>query len=338
MVRQRDGGEEESTVPHFRSITFQVLDSDDLDHFLNQAFQQMQNAMEEFIHRGSNWRMETVLGLEIKAVPYQPLTAAKYSPLPARIQNLRGIINIQNDDEKCFLWCVLAALHPQNHNPQRVSHYLSFENELNMNGISFPTPLLRIKKFEEQNGISINVLGFEKEFFPLYISQLDHSDSKIDLLFETLVRKVDTCSPDPKTSSTTHEAHVDPCGYAYQVVCTNSKYTKPPVVHRGQTGENVVEHFLDSLLREEEYIKGVLLDNEPLLMTRKQKNYSITQPNATFANSHSTRKRKKYAIIIILEWWGIEILKNIAIFEVQLVILATSIFKNPNLSLLFFII
>lgn len=58
MVRRRDGGERESTVPHFRSITFEVLDSEDLDNFLYQAFQQMQNAMEEFIHRGTNWRME----------------------------------------------------------------------------------------------------------------------------------------------------------------------------------------------------------------------------------------------------------------------------------------
>lgn len=359
MVRQRDGGEEESTVPHFRSTTFQVLDSEDLDHFLNQAFQQMQNAMEEFIHHGSNWRMESVLGLEIKAVPYQPLTAAKYRPLPAGIQQLRGIVNIQNNDEKCFLWCVLAALHPTNHNPQRVSHYHPFENELNVNGISFPTPISQIKKFEDQNGISINVFGFEKEFFPLYISPLDHSTTKIDLLyvqgdgnshyylikdlnrvlgftkrcknkhyfcrrclhgfiredllnghkpycqqfdcqkveyptegkdnilkftnfhkklrvpfviycdFETLVQKMDTCSPSPEASSTTHEAHFNPCGYAYQVICTNSKYTKPPVVHRGQTGENVVEHFLNSLLREEEYIKGVLSDNEPLRMTKE---------------------------------------------------------------------
>lgn len=215
------------------------------------------------------------------------------------------------------------------------------------------------KNLKNKNEISINVFGFEKEFFPLYISPLDHSTSKVDLLyvqsdgnshyymikdlnrvlgftkrcknrhyfcrrclhgfirgdllndhkpycqqfdcqkveyptedkdnilkftnfhkklrvpfviycdFETLVRKVDTCSPSPETSSTTHEAHFDPCGYAYQAVCTNSKFTKPPVVHRGQTGENVVEHFLDSLLREEEYIKGVLSDNEPLLMTKE---------------------------------------------------------------------
>lgn len=121
--------------------------------------------MEEFIHRGSNWRMDSVLGLEIKIIPYQPFTTAKYSPLPTRIQHLKGVINIQNDDEKCLLWCLLAALHPIYHNPQRVSHYLPFEQELNVNGISFPPPLLQIKKFEEKNKITINVFGFEKRYF-----------------------------------------------------------------------------------------------------------------------------------------------------------------------------
>lgn len=52
-----------------------------------------------------------------------------------------------------------------------------------MNGISFPTPLSQIKKFEEQNKISINVFGFEKELFPLYISQLDQAAKNVDLLY-----------------------------------------------------------------------------------------------------------------------------------------------------------
>lgn len=113
--------------------------------------------------------------LEIKIVPYHPL--------PPKIQHLKGIINIQNQDDKCFLWCVLAAIHPVNHNPHRVQHYLPFQDELNMNGISFPTPLSQIKKFEEQNKISINVFGFEKELFPLYISQLDQAAKNVDLLY-----------------------------------------------------------------------------------------------------------------------------------------------------------
>lgn len=111
MVRHLEGGVE-TTIPHFRSRTCQVLNDGDVDHFLNEAFQQMQNAMQEFVHRGSDWVMDRVIGLEVKIVPYQPLTAAKYNSLPPNINNLKGIINIQNDYEKCFVWCVLAALHP----------------------------------------------------------------------------------------------------------------------------------------------------------------------------------------------------------------------------------
>lgn len=63
----------------------------------------MLNALEEFVHLGSNWRVERVMGLDIKIVPYHSLSAAKYSPLPPQIQHLKGIINIQNQDDKCFL-------------------------------------------------------------------------------------------------------------------------------------------------------------------------------------------------------------------------------------------
>lgn len=94
MVRQVES-EEEFTIPHFRSRTFISLDDEDEEHDLNTAFQQMLNALEEFVHRGSNWRVERVMGLEIKIVPCHPLSAAKYSPLPPKIQHLKGIINIK---------------------------------------------------------------------------------------------------------------------------------------------------------------------------------------------------------------------------------------------------
>lgn len=89
MVRQVVS-EEEITIPHFRSRTFISLDDDDdEEHNLNTAFQQMLNALEEFVHRGSNWRVERVMGLEIKIIPYHPLSAAKYTPLFSKIQHLQ---------------------------------------------------------------------------------------------------------------------------------------------------------------------------------------------------------------------------------------------------------
>lgn len=183
MVRQIAAGGEETIIPHFRSRIFSSLQHDDEDHDLNAAFQQMQNAMEEFIHRGSDWRLDVVFSLELYKVPYKPLSAKKYIKLPPEIQHLKGIVNIQNDDEKCFLWSVLAALHPMRKNHERVRHYISFENGLNLDGISFPTSISQIVKFEKQNNISINVFGLEKEFFPLHILELEEARTTIDLLY-----------------------------------------------------------------------------------------------------------------------------------------------------------
>lgn len=89
MVRQVES-EEEFTIPHFRSRTFISLYDDDEEHDLNKAFQQMLNALEEFVHFVSNWRVERVMGLEIKIVPYHPLSASKYSPLPPKINILKA--------------------------------------------------------------------------------------------------------------------------------------------------------------------------------------------------------------------------------------------------------
>lgn len=61
MIRTREEGEE-LIVPHFRSRTFIYLNLSDEEHHLNTAFQQMQNALEEFIHRGSDWRVYVVIG------------------------------------------------------------------------------------------------------------------------------------------------------------------------------------------------------------------------------------------------------------------------------------
>ena len=52
----------------------------------------------------------------------------------------KAILNMQNEDEKCFLWSVLAALHPVNRkdHPHRVQHYKCYEHQLNVSGIEFP--------------------------------------------------------------------------------------------------------------------------------------------------------------------------------------------------------
>lgn len=102
------------------------------------------------------------------------------------MEKSHSIVNIKNDENKCFLWSVLAHLHPKKKNPNRVSHYKKYETELKMTGISYPVKVKQIPKFELQNNVSVNVIGFEdNDFFPIYISKHKNRTHEVDLLYLT---------------------------------------------------------------------------------------------------------------------------------------------------------
>ena len=75
------------------------------------------------------------------------MRVSSYLPLPKEPNAKRGCVNI-NIDEKCFLWSILASLHPvQSRNNQfRVSKYQEYELELNMPGIKYPVNIKDISK------------------------------------------------------------------------------------------------------------------------------------------------------------------------------------------------
>ena len=79
----------------------------------------------EFQREGSGWQMEEVLHITLSVAIYTPLAGSSYIPLPQQLKDKKAILNIQNDDNKCFLWSVLAAKHPEHrsNNANRVTHY-----------------------------------------------------------------------------------------------------------------------------------------------------------------------------------------------------------------------
>lgn len=194
MTRQNNEGQEESTKPHFRTKTNVLLSGTDLkEHMINENFQKIFRSFDEFQRKGSSWTLKKIICFEIYTVKYSPVVAGSFIDLPVELQNTRALINIRNKDEKCFLWAVLAAIHPQQHNKNRLTHYEQFENTINMDGIDYPVSLTSVPKFEKQNLISINVFGYEnKQVFPLYISTRPFI-FHVDLLYLTLEKKSHWC-------------------------------------------------------------------------------------------------------------------------------------------------
>ena len=124
----------------------------------------------KYMAMGSDVRFYSIIKFELHTVRYKPLRRETYIPLPKELADKKAIINIQNKDNKCFLWCVLRALNPDEKNPQRLDKKLmGKENTLNMEGIDYPVSLKDLDKFEKQNPtISITVLGYERKgVYPL---------------------------------------------------------------------------------------------------------------------------------------------------------------------------
>ena len=116
---------------------------------------------------------------------YNPLRGETWIPLPEELANKIAIINMQNKDNKCFLWSVLRALNPTNNHPERVDKKLKLkENNLNMEGIEYPVSLRDIDKFEKQNqSICIIVFGYDgKSVYPLRNSNNMDREHKIRLM------------------------------------------------------------------------------------------------------------------------------------------------------------
>lgn len=88
-----------------------------------------------------------------------PLEGKSYIPLPKELQHHKNdLININNKDDKCFLWCHVRHLNPQETNPQRIKRTdKELVEQLNYEGIEFPVKAKHYNKIEVQNQIKINV-------------------------------------------------------------------------------------------------------------------------------------------------------------------------------------
>jgi hypothetical protein len=81
---------------------------------------------------------------------------------------------MKNDDDECFKWAVTRALNPVDKNSERISKQLRRQSEeLNWEGIDFPTHINDIKKFEKNNSnIGINIFSADESLkvYPLRVS------------------------------------------------------------------------------------------------------------------------------------------------------------------------
>ena len=107
------------------------------------------------------------------------MKGSSYIQLPKELRNnMKGLINMKNEDNECFRWCHIRHLNPQEKYPQRIKKVdKEYIKELNYSNITFPVTVKQYNKIEKQNNININVFGYEdKQPYPIYISKENNKD------------------------------------------------------------------------------------------------------------------------------------------------------------------
>ena len=61
---------------------------------------------------GSGFQIQEIEEVILEIYKVNDIQASSYLELPEKYKNNKSIINIKNDDQYCFLWCILAHLFP----------------------------------------------------------------------------------------------------------------------------------------------------------------------------------------------------------------------------------
>ena len=166
---------------YFNSTTKTVINH---KFCLENAFQEILYTIDAWINEGSGWIVESIKSQYINISTCRPLSGSYYMNLPVELRSpKKGIINIKNKDQKCFLWCHVRHINPSKEHPERIKKTdKKIAEKLDYDGIEFPVQEKDFSKIEVKNNICINVFGYENELvFPIYVSDQKFEDS-MDLL------------------------------------------------------------------------------------------------------------------------------------------------------------
>ena len=115
---------------------------------------------------------------------YHDFRASIYCKILKSFFSSTSIVNIQNDDNYCFLWSISAHNYKVDNHRERVSQYKKHFHELHQSDIQFPMKRKDKSTFERLNNLNINVFelsAFDKTLSPKYVNN-NFYDEEIDLL------------------------------------------------------------------------------------------------------------------------------------------------------------
>ncbi|CAB3978796.1 Hypothetical predicted protein [Paramuricea clavata] len=266
---------------YFKSKTGTVTNFEDIESTAAANEQMILLRIETFQNLGSNWRIMNVESHYVNIAMYKP--------------QLRGLMNIRNDDAKCFVWCHVRHDRPKKNNATYITKKdMEYADNLYYEGIEFPvkdvnsvTKNKTKKRFclncfhncESEKSLATHeetcslVNGVQAVKLPKEGTKIKFKNHKNQLLvpfviyadFESLLvsdrdRKLDDSADESYTNRyQTHHA----CSFGLKRVCHYDDY------HSGEytsyAGKDAAYRFLKAVFKEAEmckYIASMIITDE----------------------------------------------------------------------------
>ncbi len=126
---------------YLSSTTIPIYQASDIAGAIDEAFERIQNELDNFNRNGSGWVIHRVIRCVIHADQWQAIRGGRpgrgggtWFKLPNWLAKSRSIINIKNKDHYCFKYCMEAGYSRPMQDADRVTHYIrrhTFTYELN---------------------------------------------------------------------------------------------------------------------------------------------------------------------------------------------------------------
>ena len=156
-----DGSEATHTI---RSRRYNIFNEEDLKKAIDNIASDIELLIETKQFDKSGYKIKKIRKNIIQFDKYDPPRAGTCIELPKVIATKTACINIKNDDDYCFKYCVYCRFHEiyKKDHPERMYHYTKLtvnDTFIKWVGAAFPTSNDDIDTFEaiDDNTISVNV-------------------------------------------------------------------------------------------------------------------------------------------------------------------------------------
>ena len=176
IVKPREEEETEKTI-HAHTMPESVYSEDAVDKFIRSKKGDLAKRMQARIDHqmGSGWSLKQVVGLFITTYTQKPSRGSSYIPTPPVLSNSKlGLVNIKNNDQECFKYCMLYHQSEKAKNGDRITVLNKVEDKYNWEGGNFPASFDDIATFETNNKMCVNIFGHCEEKNEINPKRLGH--------------------------------------------------------------------------------------------------------------------------------------------------------------------